>query len=70
MNGRVSLVGVVEIVRREQPRAGPSRDIDQVREHGVLVGEAVVLQLDEEVVGTEDLAVLADDLRRLLDLAL
>ena len=70
VNGRVSLVRVVEIVRREQPHAGPSRDVYQVREHGVLVGEAVVLQLDEEVVGAEDLAVLADDLRRLLDLAL
>ena len=60
----------MKIVGREQPRSGATRDVDQVREHDLLVGEAVVLQLDEEIVGTEDLAVLADDLRRLLDLAL
>ena len=45
---------VVAVVGREQRRADVARDAQQARVHPVLVGEAVVLELDEERVAPED----------------
>ena len=50
----VLAVRVVAVVGGEQRRADAPGDLDQLRVGPVLVGEAVVLQLDEEVVAAED----------------
>ena len=45
---------VVAVVRRQQRRADPTGDLDQLRVGAVLIGDPVVLQLDEEAVAPED----------------
>ena len=50
----VLAVGVVAVVGGQQRRADAPGDLDQLRVGAVLVGQAVVLQLDEEVVAAED----------------
>ncbi len=50
----VLAVRVVRIVRRQQRGADPSGDLDELRIGGPLLGNAVILQLDEEVVLAED----------------
>ena len=50
----VLAVGVVAVVGGQQRRADPPGDLEQLRVGAVLVGDAVVLQLDEEVVAAED----------------
>ena len=50
----VGLVGVVAVVRREQRRLQLLGDLDELRVRAPLVGETVVLQLDEQVVAPED----------------
>ncbi len=47
---------VVAVVRREHRRAQRLRDVEQALHRLALRGDAVVLQLDEEVIGPEDLA--------------
>ena len=51
---RVLAVRVVAVVRGEQRRVEAPGDLDQLRVGPLLLGEAVVLQLDEEVVAAED----------------
>ena len=51
----VVAVRVVAVVGGEQRRADRARDAEQVDVDPVLLGQAVVLQLDEEVVAAEDL---------------
>uniref|UniRef100_A0A6J7NAW3 Unannotated protein n=1 Tax=freshwater metagenome TaxID=449393 RepID=A0A6J7NAW3_9ZZZZ len=50
----VRAVGVVRVVRREDRCTDAAGDLDQLRIGLVLGSEAVILQLDEEVVPTED----------------
>ena len=50
----VVAVHVVAVVGGEQRRLDPSGDLEQLRVCAVLLGDAVVLDLDEEVVATED----------------
>ena len=50
----VVLVRVVAVVRGEQRRLELAGDVEQRRVGLRLLGEAVVLQLDEEVVAPED----------------
>ena len=47
-------VGVVRVVGGEQRCADPSGQLDQLRVGLSLLGDAVVLQLDEQVVASED----------------
>jgi hypothetical protein len=51
---RVLAVHVVAVVGGEQRGADPLGDLDQLRVGAVLVGDAVVLDLDEQVVPPED----------------
>ena len=51
---RVLAVGVVAVVGGQERRVDPAGDLDQLRIRPVLVGDPVVLQLDEEVVPPED----------------
>jgi hypothetical protein len=53
------LVDVVEVVRDDQRQAGLRRQAEELRVQGGLLGKPVVLQLQEEVVLPEDVAVLA-----------
>ena len=48
---------VVEVVRRDHRHADLVRELDLVAQDRALIGEAVVLQLDEVPVGAEDVAV-------------
>ena len=61
---RVALVRVVAVVRREQRRVDRAGDLHQLRVRALLVGDAVVLQLDEEVVAPEDVLEPARDRER------
>ena len=54
MRLRVVLVRVVAVVRREQRRLELARDVEQRADDAHVVVDAVVLQLDEEVVAAED----------------
>ena len=51
---RVALMRVVAVVRGEQRHVDGAGDLHQLRVRPVLIGDAVVLELDEEVVATED----------------
>ncbi len=51
---RVLTVGVVAVVGGQQRRVQAPCDLDQLGVRAVLVGDPVVLQLDEEVVAAED----------------
>ena len=53
----VLLHRVVEVVRRDERDAEGSGERDLFREHAALIGDAVILELHEEPVGTEDVAV-------------
>ena len=66
---RVFGARVVAVVGREQRRAELRGDLDQLRVGLVLRGDAVVLQLDEEVVAPEDVLQLAGLLQRGLEVA-
>ena len=50
----VLAVGVVAVVGGQQRRLDLAGDLEQLRVGAVLLGDAVVLQLDEEVVAPED----------------
>ncbi len=50
----IVLVGVVRVVRGEQRRAEPPGDVEQRPDRRRLLGDAVVLELHEEVVAPED----------------
>jgi hypothetical protein len=50
-------LGVVRIVRGHEGDAGAAPDVHQRAKHGSLVGHAVVLDLEVEVPGPEDVAV-------------
>ena len=72
------LVDVVEVVRHDEREAGLRRQAQELLVEAGLLGDAVVLQLQEEVALPEDVAVLAGqaagrlpvvDLERLRDLA-
>ena len=60
----VVAVRVVAVVGGEQRRAHVARQPDQLRVHLQLLGEAVVLQLDEERVAPEDRLEAVDELPR------
>ncbi len=62
----VLLVRVVAVVRREQRQAERARDPDQLRVDLTLLVQAMVLQLDEEALGSEDVAELPRELERAL----
>ncbi len=66
----VFLVGVVAVVGREERRVQLLGDLDQLRVGALLVAEAVVLQLDEEVVAPEDVLQPRRALQRALVVAL
>ena len=51
---RVFGTRVMTVVGREERRAQLRRDRDELRIRLVLCGDAVVLQLDEEIVSPED----------------
>ena len=51
---RVLPVRVVAVVGGQQGRVQPAGDLDQLRVGALLVGDAVVLELDEEALPTED----------------
>ena len=59
----VLAVGVVAVVGGEQRRAELAGDLDQPGIGLVLLGQAVVLELDEEVVAAEDVLEAAGELR-------
>ena len=50
----VVLMGVVRVVRGEDRRLDLASDLEQLRVSGALLGDALILQLDEEVVAPED----------------
>ena len=50
---------VVRVVGGHERQAGATRDLDQTGAHRVLLGDAVVLELEEVVVRTEDLGMFA-----------
>ena len=50
----VVLMGVVRVVRGEDRRLDLAGDLEQLRVGGALLGDALILQLDEEVVAPED----------------
>ena len=50
----VVLMGVVRVVRGEDRRLDLASDLEQLRVRGALLGDALILQLDEEVVAPED----------------
>ena len=50
----VVAMGVMRVVRREQRRADAAGELDELRVGASLFGEAMVLQLDEQVVLAED----------------
>ena len=52
---------VVRVVGGHERQPGPTRDLDKAGADRVLLGDAVVLQLEKVVVGAEDLRVLARD---------
>ena len=54
VGGRMFAQRVVTVVGGQQRRIEVSGDLDQLRNGAVLVGDAVVLQLHEEVVGPEN----------------
>ena len=71
------LVDVVEVVRHDEREAGLRRQAEELRVEAGLLGDPVVLELQEEVARAEDVAVLAGqgpgqlpvvDLERLRDL--
>ena len=64
---RVAPHRVVEVVRRDERDVERPRERDLLREHAPLVRDAVILQLHEEAIGTEDVAVAS---RRLLRAAI
>ena len=68
---RLGVLGldVVRVVGGDERQPGPPRDLDQPGAHRVLLGDAVVLELEEVVVGAEDLGVLACDRLRRVDVA-
>ena len=57
----LALVHVVEVVRHDERQAGLRRQPDELLVEPALLGEAVVLELEEEPVGAEDVAVLAGE---------
>ena len=74
----LGLVDVVEVVGHDERQAGLRRQAEELLVEAALLGQAVVLELEEEVVLAEDVAVLAGqppgelpvvDLERLGDLA-
>ena len=50
----VVLMGVVGVVRGEDRRVDLASDLEQLWVGGALLGDALILQLDEEVVAPED----------------
>ena len=54
---RVAPHRVVEIVRRDERDVERAGERDLLREHPALIRDAVILQLHEEAIGTEDVAV-------------
>ncbi len=60
------LVDVVQVVRDDEGQAGLGRQAKQLFVEAALLGEAVVLQLEEEAVLAEDVAVLAGQAARRL----
>ena len=54
MGHGVVAVGVVAVVGGEQRGADALGDVEQLRVGAVLLGDAVVLDLDEQVVAPED----------------
>ena len=57
----LGLVDVVEVVRRNERQAGLRREAQQLLVQRPLLGQAVVLELEEEVALAEDVAVLAGE---------
>ena len=55
----LGLVDVVKVVRRDERQAGLGREAQQLLVQRPLLGQAVVLELEEEVALAEDVAVLA-----------
>ena len=60
------LADVVQVVGDDERQAGLRREAQELLVEPALLGEAVVLELQEEAVLAEDVAVLAGDLARLL----
>ena len=61
MRGRLLAMDVVQVVGDDQREAGLGREPKQLVVEAALLGEAVVLELEEEPVAAEDVAVLARD---------
>ena len=58
------LVDVVEVVGDDQRQAGLGREPEELLVEPALLGDAVVLELEEEAVLAQDVAVLAGELAR------
>ena len=69
MGHGVVAVRVVAVVGGQQRRADAPGDLEQLRVGAVLLGDAVVLQLDEEVVAPEDVLEPAGLLERAVEVA-
>ena len=66
----VVLMGVVGVVRGEDRRVDLASDLEQLWVGGALLGDALILQLDEEVVAPEDVLETSGVLERSIMLAL
>ena len=60
---------VVRVIGSHQRQPGPSRDLDEPRAHRFLLRDAVILELEEVVVGAKDLGVLTRDRLRRVEVA-
>ena len=58
----LGLVDVVEVVRDDERQADLRRQAEELLVEPALLGQAVVLELEEEAVRAEDVAVLAGQL--------
>ncbi len=58
----LALVDVVEVVRHDERQPGLGRQAEELLVEPALLGQAVVLELEEEPVTAEDVAVLAGEL--------
>ena len=67
MGLRLRLVDVVEVVRHDEREARVAGEPEELRVEGRLLGETVVLQLEEEAALPEDVAVLAGQAAGQLD---
>src|SRR6188472_1190281 len=56
MRGGVGLLGVVQVVGRNQRQLQILRDLEQIGTYSILDGQAVIHELDEVVAGTEEIA--------------